>query len=150
MPSFIIDKLNTVHSLLMSFNLSFGKKEPSLIVQSTTHDSVLVTNRQGEHSLDHNESCGGEGTEDIHIDGEEYHHLKQSNSADLPSTQNHQNGDLLSNNEQTESNILRNRFNGLHTKQEEQEHYVFLNQMRVRLGVDSQKLIDLEARITCK
>jgi len=86
MPSFIIDKLNTVHSLLMSFNLSFGKKEPSLIVQSTTHDSVLVTNRQGEHSLDHNESCGGEGTEDMHIDGEEYHHLKQSNSADLPST----------------------------------------------------------------
>lgn len=41
-------------------------------------------------------------------------------------------------------------FTGQQTKEAEKEHYNFLNQMRVKLGVDSQKLIDLEARITCK
>jgi hypothetical protein len=46
--------------------------------------------------------------------------------------------------------MFRSRFNGLHTKEDEEEHYNFLNEMRVRLNVDSQKLIDLEARITCK
>jgi hypothetical protein len=45
---------------------------------------------------------------------------------------------------------IKSRFNGINTKEKEKEHYTFLNEMRVRLGVDSQKLIDLEARITCK
>lgn len=83
------------------------------------------------------------------------HHAKHSNSADLPSTPNHHCGDLTSCHDidqiqTSESNMFRSRFNGLHTKEAEQEHYTFLNEMRVRLGVDSQRLIDLEARITCK
>jgi hypothetical protein len=41
-------------------------------------------------------------------------------------------------------------FLGMKTKEEEKEHYNFLNQMRVRLNVDEAKIIDLEARISCK
>jgi hypothetical protein len=41
-------------------------------------------------------------------------------------------------------------FLGMKTKEEEKEHYNFLNQMRVRLNVDKAKIIDLEARISCK
>ena len=31
----------------------------------------------------------------------------------------------------------------------EKEHYNFLNEISVRLKVDSEKLVNLEARITC-
>jgi hypothetical protein len=41
-------------------------------------------------------------------------------------------------------------FGGLKTKEDEKEHYNFLNEMRVRLKVDESKIIDLEARISCK
>ena len=41
-------------------------------------------------------------------------------------------------------------FAGQTTKEEEKEHYHFLNEMRVRLNVDEAKIIDLEARISCK
>jgi hypothetical protein len=41
-------------------------------------------------------------------------------------------------------------FAGLKTKEDEKEHYNFLNEMRVRLNVDENKIIDLEARISCK
>ena len=41
-------------------------------------------------------------------------------------------------------------FQGAPTKQGEHEHYHFLNEMRKRLGVDEEKIIDLEARISCK
>ena len=41
-------------------------------------------------------------------------------------------------------------FGGLKTKEDEKEHYNFLNEMRVRLNVDENKIIDLEARISCK
>lgn len=41
-------------------------------------------------------------------------------------------------------------FSGLKTKEDEKEHYHFLNEMRVRLKVDESKIIDLEARISCK
>jgi hypothetical protein len=49
-----------------------------------------------------------------------------------------------------DSNMFRSRFNGLRSKEEEEEHFSFLNQMRQRLNVDSQKIVDLEARITGK
>lgn len=45
---------------------------------------------------------------------------------------------------------IKSKFNGINTKEKEKEHFYFLNEMRIRLGVDSQKLIDLEARISCK
>lgn len=41
-------------------------------------------------------------------------------------------------------------FAGLKTKENEKEHYNFLNEMRVRLNVDESRIIDLEARISCK
>lgn len=44
--------------------------------------------------------------------------------------------------------MMKSRFAGLLTKEAEIEHYDFLNEMRVRLNIDTQKLIDLEARIT--
>ena len=72
-----------------------------------------------------------------------YSHAKCSNSADLPSTQNHQIMDLGGENHaganigSDTNKLMRSRFNGLHTKEAEQEHYSFLNEMRVRLNVDS-------------
>lgn len=41
-------------------------------------------------------------------------------------------------------------FAGLKTKEDEKEHYHFLNEMRKRFNVDESKIIDLEARISCK
>jgi hypothetical protein len=84
-----------------------------------------------------------------------FEYKQQSNSAEVLPAPNHQNGDMhgrdqLEHFPVSDSNIFRSRFNGLHTKEDEEEHYNFLNEMRVRLNVDSQKLIDLEARITCK
>ena len=42
------------------------------------------------------------------------------------------------------------KFGGLVTKEAEMEHFNFLNELRVKWNVDSEKLINLEARITCK
>ena len=88
--------------------------------------------------------------------GDTMHHHKYSNSAGLPSTQN-QNGVTTQMHEAhlggqiSDSNLFATRkFAGLQTKQAEKEHYCFLNEMRDRLNIDSEKLIDLEARITCK
>lgn len=81
-----------------------------------------------------------------------YNHSKCSKSADLPNTQNHQMMDHFGgeiNGLNDTNRLMRSRFNGLHTKEAERDHYKFLNEMKIRLNVDSQKLIDLEARITC-
>ena len=57
---------------------------------------------------------------------------------------------VLPGQELTDSNLISAKFGGLITKEAEKEHYDFLNELRITLNVDSQKLIDLEARITCK
>tara|TARA_B110000285_G_scaffold229328_1_gene293880 strand:+ start:227 stop:421 length:195 start_codon:yes stop_codon:yes gene_type:complete len=41
-------------------------------------------------------------------------------------------------------------FSGPTTKEVEKEHYSFLNEMSSRLKVDKEKIIMLEARISCK
>lgn len=84
-----------------------------------------------------------------------YKQGKCSNSADLPSSQNHKGTSFGDFQNQCMSGInnslsIKSKFNGIKTKEKEKEHFTFLNEMRVRLGVDSQKLIDLEARISCK
>ena len=85
---------------------------------------------------------------------------KYSNSAGLPSTQNQNRATVQNLNIESEigaqildlrTNLFSTKkFAGLSTKQAEKEHYCFLNEMRDRLNIDSEKLIDLEARITCK
>ena len=49
-----------------------------------------------------------------------------------------------------DSNLMSCKFGGIMTKEAEMEHYGFLNQLRVKWNVDCEKLINLEARITCK
>ena len=41
-------------------------------------------------------------------------------------------------------------FSGPTTKEAEKEHYNFLNEMSHRFNVDKEKIINLEARISCK
>lgn len=50
----------------------------------------------------------------------------------------------------SDSNLMSAKFGGIMTKEAEMEHYDFLNQLKIKWNVDSEKLINLEARITCK
>ena len=48
--------------------------------------------------------------------------------------------------------MFKSKFGGLasRTKEAEREHYSFLNQMQAKFNIDQEKLICLEARISCK
>ena len=48
--------------------------------------------------------------------------------------------------------MFKSKFGGLasRTKEAEREHYSFLNQMQAKFNIDQEKLISLEARISCK
>jgi hypothetical protein len=42
-----------------------------------------------------------------------------------------------------------NMFTQMPSVEAEKEHYNFLNEISIRLNIDREKLINLEARITC-
>lgn len=139
----------------------FGLKNESNQKTST------ASNRAGARKRTRADSTIGEGDiaanattlhMQMEIQSTDNQNHKYSNSAGLPSTQNQNRGQPQNLNMDSEigaqildTNLFSTKkFAGLQTKQAEKEHYCFLNEMRDRLNIDSEKLINLEARITCK